>query len=112
MPDVCAGGSRPGGFTRRSTNPRTGEQIFPALEPGSELGWRDHAGGPEPRDINLSYFRDVLFKNPQWDFRTVNFDSDVALADKADRGVTNAINPDLGAFPLSRRQAASLSRLE
>jgi len=84
-----------------ATNPRTGERIFPALEPGSELGWRVHAGGPEPRDISMSYFRDVLFKNPQWDFRNVDFDADVALADWQDRGVTNAINPDLGPFRLA-----------
>ena len=84
-----------------ATNPRTGELICPALEPGSELGWRDHAGGPEPRGVTVSYFRDVLFKNPQWDFRTLNFDSDVSLADSEDRGAINAINPDLGPFQLA-----------
>ena len=84
-----------------SINPRTGQQIFPALEPGSELGWRDHAGGPEPRDISVSYFRYVLFHNPQWDIRTLDFDRDVALADQDDRGVNNAINPDLGPFQLA-----------
>jgi len=84
-----------------ATNPRTGEQIYPALEPGSELGWRDHAGGPQPREISVSYFRDVLFKNPQWDFRNLDFEGDVTLADWVDRGVTNAINPDLGPFQLA-----------
>jgi feruloyl esterase len=79
-------------------DPRTGKPIFPALEPGSELGWADQAGGPHPREISLSYFRDVLFKNPLWDFRTLNFDRDVTLADQDDRGVTNAINPNLGPF--------------
>jgi feruloyl esterase len=82
-------------------NPRTGAQIFPPFEPGSELGWGVNAGGPLPRDIGLSYFRDVLFKNPQWDFRNLNFDSDVSLADSEDRGVVNAINPDLGPFQLA-----------
>jgi feruloyl esterase len=83
------------------TNPRTGEQIFPALEPGSELGWRDHAGGPEPRNISVSYFRAILFHNPQWDIRTLDFDRDVALADQDDRGINNAINSDLGPFQLA-----------
>jgi feruloyl esterase len=83
------------------TNPRTGEQIFPALEPGSELGWRDHAGGPEPRSISLSYFRDLIFQNPQWNFRNLDFDADVSLVDQEDRGVGNAINPDLGPFQLA-----------
>src|SRR5262249_5422883 len=81
--------------------PHTGERIFPGLEPGSELGWRDYAGGPGPREISLSYFRDVLFKNPQWDFRTLNFDSDVTLADQYEGGVNNAINPDLRPFKLA-----------
>jgi len=81
-----------------SINPRTGQEIFPALEPGSELGWSGHAGGPEPRNISVSYFRYVLFHNPQWDIRTLDFDRDVALADQDDRGVNNAINPDLGPF--------------
>jgi feruloyl esterase len=83
------------------TNPRTGEQIFPALEPGSELGWAVHAGGPLPREITVGYFRDVLFKNPQWDFRNLDFDRDVSLTDWEDRGITNANNPDLGPFQLA-----------
>jgi feruloyl esterase len=81
-----------------ATNPRTGKPIHPPLEPGSELGWRDHAGGPGPRPAALSYFRDVLFKDPNWDFRTLNFDSDVTLADKQDAGTINTINPDLRPF--------------
>jgi feruloyl esterase len=40
----------------------------------------------------------VLFKNPQWDFRNLNYDRDVARADKADHGLLNAINPNLKAF--------------
>ncbi len=80
------------------TNPRTGKQVFPGLEPGSELGWRAEAGGPEPMSIPLSYFRYVLFKDPKWDFRTLNFDRDVARADKLDRGTLNAIDPRLKAF--------------
>jgi feruloyl esterase len=79
-------------------NPRTGKQIFPGLEPGSESGWKPEAGGPQPFPIGQSYFQYVLFKNPQWDFRDLNYDQDVALADQADHGLLNAINPDLKAF--------------
>jgi len=78
-------------------NPRTGEQIFPGLEPGSELGWDFFARGPEP-PIVASHFKYLVFKNPDWDFRTLNFDSDVALADKLDNGVLTAIDPDLKEF--------------
>ena len=39
-----------------------------------------------------------MFKNPDWDFRTLDFDSDVALADKLDNGVLTATDPDLKEF--------------
>jgi len=56
------------------------------------------AGGPQPFIIPLTYFQYVPFKNPQWDYRILNYDQDVALADKVDGGLLNAINPDLKAF--------------
>jgi feruloyl esterase len=79
-------------------NPRTKEEIYPGLEPGSELGWEPPAGGPGPFSIPDDHFKYVVFKNPDWDFRTLNFDEHVALADKLDNGVLNATNPDLKAF--------------
>jgi feruloyl esterase len=79
-------------------NPRTGKQVFPGLEPGSELGWNAEAGGPQPMSIPLTYFKYVLFKNPDWQWQTLNFDQDVALADRLDGDILNAINPNLKAF--------------
>ena len=78
-------------------NPRTGEQIFPGLEPGSENGWVFFASGSEP-PIVASFFKYLVFKDPNWDYRTLNFDSDVALADKADNGILTAVNPNLKEF--------------
>ncbi len=78
-------------------NSRTGDQIYPGLEPGSEMQWDVMAGSPEP-PIVASYFKYLVFKNPAWDFRTLNFDGDVALADKLDAAILNATNPDIGAF--------------
>jgi feruloyl esterase len=78
-------------------NPRTGKQIFPGLEPGSEFGWGLFAGGPEP-PIVASHFKYLVFKNPNWNFRTLNFDGDIALTDKLDNGVINAIDPNLREF--------------
>src|SRR5262249_52388238 len=40
----------------------------------------------------------VVFKDANWDWRTFNLETDVALADKIDNGTMNAINPDLTAF--------------
>ena len=80
-------------------NPRTGEQIFPGLEPGSENVWSFFAGGggSEP-PIVASHFKYLVFHDPNWDYRTLNFDSDVTLADKLDKGVLNAIDPNLMEF--------------
>jgi feruloyl esterase len=79
-------------------NPRTGAEIFPGLEPGSELGWAGLAGGPAPMSIGTDYFKYIVFKNPAWDFKTFDFDQDVALADTLDHGDDNAIDPNLAAF--------------
>ena len=79
-------------------NPRTGAEIFPGLEPGSELGWSGLAGGPKPMSIPDEYFKYIVFKDPAWDFRTFDFDKDVARAEAADNGDMNATDPDLKAF--------------
>jgi feruloyl esterase len=80
-----------------SKNPRTGQEIFPGLAPGSELGWSGLAG-PQAFPIAADHFKYVVFKDPAWDWRTLNFDTDVALADKTDDGMLNATDPDLKAF--------------
>jgi feruloyl esterase len=80
-----------------SKNPRTGEEIFPGLEPGGELAWAGLAG-PQPFSIPIDHFKYVVFKDPNYDWRTVNFDGDVALADKIDNGMINATDPNLKAF--------------
>jgi feruloyl esterase len=78
-------------------NPRTGQEIYPGLEPGSELGWAIHAG-PQPSSYAIDGFRYVTFKNPDWDYRALNLDSDVAFAEKVDNGATSAMDPNLKEF--------------
>jgi feruloyl esterase len=80
------------------TNPRTKQQIFPGLERGSELGWTPMAGGPRPFAITADHFRQIVFKNLEWDFRLLDFDRDVALADRVDNGTLNATDPSLTKF--------------
>jgi feruloyl esterase len=79
-------------------NPRTGEQLSPRFEPGSELGWRAIAGGPDPFGAANDYFKYVVFQDPKWDWRTINFDADAALADQVDNGAINATSADLKRF--------------
>jgi feruloyl esterase len=78
-------------------NPRTKQQIFPGLEPGSELDWNVLAS-PKPFGIGDDFFKYVVFKDPSWDYKTLNFDSDIALAAKTDNGLINATDPNLKAY--------------
>jgi feruloyl esterase len=78
-------------------NPRTGEQIFPGLESGSELGWWMYGSGEDP-PITASHFRYLVFKDASWKAGQLNFDSDITLADKLDDGLITATNPNLTAF--------------
>jgi feruloyl esterase len=80
-------------------NPRTKREIFPGHEPGSELGWNTMAG-PQPFGVGVDLFRYIVFSNPAWDYKTFNFDSDFAAAQKADEPM-DALDPDLKSF-LSR----------
>ena len=80
-----------------AVNPRTGAAIYPGLEPGSEMGWSGLAG-PQPLSIADDYFKYIVFKDPAWDFRTLDFDTGVAKADALDHGEMNAMDPDLGAY--------------
>ena len=80
-------------------NSRTGEYLLGGLMPGSELGWGTMAGA-QPFPYALELFKYLVFKDPNWDYKTrpVNFDSDVAAADAPSNQILNAINPDLSKF--------------
>ena len=86
---------------RKVTSPavsKNGEVVFPGLALGTELGWATKIGGPEPNTLGTDYFKYAVFKDPTWDWRTFDFDSAVALADRIDSGTTDATSPDLTAF--------------
>jgi feruloyl esterase len=80
-----------------ATNPRNKAEIFPPLEPGSEMSWNILAG-KTPADVAADTFRFVMFKDPNWDAMKLDFGTDVEKADKIDNGLNNAINPDLSKF--------------
>jgi feruloyl esterase len=83
--------------TARKIYAGPGPGIAPGLERGSEPGWGTFAG-PKPFSIGFDYFKYVVFENPQWDFRTLNFDSDIVRARKLDADRINATDPNLAAF--------------
>ena len=78
-------------------NPRTKEQIFPGLAYGSELGWNTFAG-QQPFGIAAQMFQFMVFNDPKWDYKTLNFDSHMALVSKVEGGVVNAQQTDLKKF--------------
>ena len=87
-------------------NPRTGKQIFPGYEPGAEAAatdWPEDIIGTLPNggaifSLGNWFFADMVFDNPAWKFRTINFDSDVALADKKMSTILNSNDPDMRQF--------------
>lgn len=79
-------------------DPRNGQQIFPGLEPGSELGWGTFLAGKEPFSYASETLKYEVFKNPNWNPASLNFDSDVAFADKTAGALMNATNPNLKPF--------------
>jgi len=88
-------------------NPRSGERIFPGYPPGTEAvpgtwaAWIIPAsaqGGSIQSGFGNSYYGQAVFEKPQWDFRTLNFDSDVAFGDEKAGTILNATSPDLRSF--------------
>lgn len=79
-------------------DPRTGAELFPGYEPGTELGWGRLLGGPEPYETALDTYKYVIFKNPKWDWRTFSLERDLAEATRVTQGLLTAVNPDLTPF--------------
>ena len=81
-----------------SVNPRTKDVIFPGMPRGGELTWRALAGGTAPFPIPIDFFRYFVHSDPNWDWKTFDFDKDVVLADEKFGALMNATDPKLGAF--------------
>jgi feruloyl esterase len=75
------------------TNPRTGTPIYVGLERGSEPGWN-----PVPVSYAVDYFKYIVFKDPSWDPKALNYDAHVAQAATGANLIFDANNPDMSAF--------------
>jgi feruloyl esterase len=78
-------------------NSTTGRQLFPGLQPGSELGWSTLAG-PQPMSLANDMYKYIVFNNPSWDYRTLNPDTDFVRAEKALANNMDATNANLKPF--------------
>ena len=83
-------------------NPKTGEQIYPGYEPGGEAeagGWSVWILGLSLQSLfGNSFMGQAVHEQTNWDWRTMDFDRDVRLADEKTAAVLNSYNPDLRSF--------------
>ncbi|MDB6000461.1 MAG: tannase/feruloyl esterase family alpha/beta hydrolase [Rhizobacter sp.] len=81
-------------------NPRTGEQIYQGWSRGGETGWTGivtNLPASSPFNLGFGYFANLVYGNPNWDFKTFNFDSDMAFADSTVGAIGNAMETNMAA---------------
>ena len=77
-----------------ASNPHTGEFIFPGFERGSEELWT-----PTPVSYAVDYFKYIVFNDPNWDPKTLNFDGDLARAARVENvKIFDATDPNVETF--------------
>ena len=111
----CLTGAQVAAVRKIWTGPRDaeGQQLYPGLEPGGEAGpggWLQWITGTAPgrgshSALGLPFMKNVVYENPQWDFRNFRYDppapgfeSDVEYVDDKVGRIFNAVDPDLRAF--------------
>ena len=75
------------------SNPKTGKQVYVGLERGSEPGW-----SAVPVGYAVDYFKYIVFKDPAWDPKALNYDAHVSQAGTGANLVFDANNADMSAF--------------
>ena len=63
-------------------NPRTGEKIYAGFEPGSEQMLAMLVSGNEPFAGATSFLRDLIYADPNWDYKSFDYDKGVETARK------------------------------
>ncbi len=88
-------------------NPRTGEQIYAGAVPGTEAiigNWHLWvvASPAQPLPFlawfGTTFYQSMVFEKPDWDYRTMDFDRDLATAVAKLAPVLDATDPNLGPF--------------
>jgi hypothetical protein len=83
-----------------------GERIFPGYSPGGEAepgGFGPWITGPAPEKALLyafgtQFFRNMVYNDPNWDYRTFDVDRDTKAAFDRMGRILNATSPDLRRF--------------
>jgi feruloyl esterase len=85
---------------------RKGKLLYPGYSPGGEAengGWAQWITGPAPEKSLLfafgtNFFRNMVYSDPGWDFRTFDLDRELKATQKKLAPVLDATNPDLRKF--------------
>ena len=88
------------------TNRRTGEQISTGYERSGENSgnWIAYIigmggqGSAAQQLFSVAFYSGMVYEDPTWDFKTFDFDADVAFAEMKVGAILNATNPDMSAF--------------
>ncbi len=83
-----------------------GNQLAPTLVPGGEsgfLGWENWISGVAPgrstlNSLSRQFFKRMVFADENWDFKALNVERDLKIAEQKLGSILNATNPDLRAF--------------
>ncbi len=67
------------------------------MNPAPKWAGTDLAG-KDAFDYAMNWLRYGVFKDPKWDYKTLNFDSDVMLSEKAGGDAEDANDPDIKPF--------------
>jgi len=88
------------------TTNSSGELIYPGLVPGGEAAqrsWSSWVSGAEPYAsthyrASTGFLRNFVFDDPEWDFRTFDYDQDLEFALEKVGQALDSNNPDLTAL--------------
>ncbi len=83
-----------------------GQQIIPGFTPGGETGpggWTGWITGATPTSaaqffFSTQAFKNMVYSNPNWDYKTFDLERDGKAADEKLASVLNATDPNLKAF--------------
>lgn len=101
-PSTCLSQAQADAFSKVYAGPRdpvTGKQIYPGLGIGTELGWGTSTTGPGVSTAD-TFFKFMVFNDPNWNFETFNFHTDVANTDARFAVTLDAVDPDLRAYKM------------
>jgi hypothetical protein len=106
--DSCLTAAQIEALTKIYTGPRSskGEQVFPGYSPGGEAepgGWGAWITGAAPQQsvmyaFGTQFFKNMVFADTAWDFRTFQVDRDTKAADDKMSRILNATDSDLKRF--------------